>query len=29
VVTFEDRGDQMLKGIDDPVRLFAVRADSG
>ena len=25
-VTFEDRGEQSLKGIDDPVRLFAVRA---
>jgi class 3 adenylate cyclase/pimeloyl-ACP methyl ester carboxylesterase len=24
-VTFEDRGEQALKGIDDPVRLFAVR----
>jgi class 3 adenylate cyclase len=23
-VTFEDRGEQALKGIDDPVRLFAV-----
>ena len=23
-VTFEDRGEQELKGIDDPVRLFAV-----
>ena len=25
-VTFEDRGKHMLKGIDDPVRVFAVRA---
>jgi class 3 adenylate cyclase/pimeloyl-ACP methyl ester carboxylesterase len=25
-VTFEDRGERMLKGIDDPVRVFAVRA---
>jgi len=24
-VTFADRGEQALKGIDDPVRLFAVR----
>jgi class 3 adenylate cyclase len=24
-VTFEDRGDQDLKGIEDPVRVFAVR----
>jgi class 3 adenylate cyclase len=24
-VTFEDRGEQALKGIDDPVRVFAVR----
>ena len=24
-VTFDDRGEQMLKGIEDPVRLFAVR----
>jgi class 3 adenylate cyclase/pimeloyl-ACP methyl ester carboxylesterase len=24
-VSFEDRGEQALKGIDDPVRLFAVR----
>jgi adenylate cyclase len=23
--TFEDRGEHMLKGIDDPVRIFAVR----
>jgi class 3 adenylate cyclase/pimeloyl-ACP methyl ester carboxylesterase len=26
-VTFEDRGEQALKGIDDPVRLFAVRSE--
>jgi class 3 adenylate cyclase/pimeloyl-ACP methyl ester carboxylesterase len=26
-VTFEDRGEQALKGIDDPVRLFAVRQE--
>jgi class 3 adenylate cyclase len=25
-VTFEDRGKHMLKGIDDPLRIFAVRA---
>ena len=25
-VTFEDRGEQALKGIADPVRVFAVRA---
>ena len=25
-VTFEDRGEQALKGIGDPVRVFAVRA---
>jgi adenylate cyclase len=25
-VSFEDRGEQALKGIDDPVRLFAVRS---
>jgi class 3 adenylate cyclase len=24
-VSFEDRGEQVLKGIDDPMRLFAVR----
>jgi class 3 adenylate cyclase len=24
--TFEDRGEQTLKGIEDPVRVFAVRA---
>jgi class 3 adenylate cyclase len=24
-VTFEDRGEQALKGVDDPVRVFAVR----
>ena len=24
--TFEDRGEHALKGIDDPVRLYAVRA---
>jgi class 3 adenylate cyclase len=24
-VVFEDRGEQALKGIDDPVRVFAVR----
>jgi adenylate cyclase len=24
-VSFQDRGEQALKGIDDPVRLFAVR----
>jgi adenylate cyclase len=24
-VTFEDRGEPSLKGIDDPVRVFAVR----
>ena len=23
--TFEDRGEHALKGIDDPVRVFAVR----
>jgi class 3 adenylate cyclase len=28
-VTFEDRGDHALKGIDDPVRVFAVRAEAG
>ena len=28
-VAFEDRGEQMLKGIDDPVRVFAVRPESG
>jgi class 3 adenylate cyclase len=27
-VMFEDRGEQALKGIDDPVRVFAVRAVS-
>jgi class 3 adenylate cyclase len=26
-VTFEDRGEQALKGIDDPVRVFAVRTE--
>jgi len=26
-VTFEDRGEHALKGIADPVRVFAVRAD--
>jgi len=25
-VTFEDRGESMLKGVADPVRLYAVRA---
>ena len=25
-VTFEDRGEHALKGIDDPVRVFAVRS---
>jgi class 3 adenylate cyclase len=25
-VVFEDRGEQILRGIDDPVRVFAVRA---
>jgi class 3 adenylate cyclase len=25
-VTFEDRGEQALKGIEEPVRVFAVRA---
>jgi class 3 adenylate cyclase len=25
-VTFEDRGDHPLKGIDDPVRIYAVLA---
>jgi class 3 adenylate cyclase len=25
-VTFEDRGEQTLKGIEDPVRVFAVRS---
>jgi class 3 adenylate cyclase len=25
--TFEDRGEHLLKGIDDPVRVFAVRAE--
>jgi adenylate cyclase len=28
-VSFEDRGEQALKGIDDPVRVFAVRALEG
>jgi class 3 adenylate cyclase len=28
-VTFEDRGEQTLKGIDDPVRLFAVPVVAG
>ena len=28
-VTFEDRGEHALKGIDDPVRVFAVRKESG
>jgi class 3 adenylate cyclase len=28
-VTFEDRGEHVLKGINDPVRLFAVRPESG
>ena len=23
-VTFEDRGEQALKGIDDPIRVFSV-----
>ena len=27
-VRFEDRGEQMLKRIEDPVRVFAVRATS-
>ncbi|MDP9236668.1 MAG: adenylate/guanylate cyclase domain-containing protein [Chloroflexota bacterium] len=27
-VTFEDRGEQMLKGIDDPLRVYAVRPTS-
>lgn len=27
-VTFDDRGEQMLKGIEDPVRLFAVHPES-
>jgi len=27
-VTFEDRGEHALKGIDDPVRVFAVRTAS-
>jgi len=25
---FEDRGEQILKGIGDPVRVFAVRSRS-
>jgi class 3 adenylate cyclase/pimeloyl-ACP methyl ester carboxylesterase len=28
-VTFEDRGEHALKGIEDPVRLFAVRRSVG
>jgi class 3 adenylate cyclase len=28
-VTFEDRGEQTLKGIADAVRVFAVRPESG
>ena len=28
-VTFEDRGEQALKGIADPVRVFAVRSGAG
>lgn len=28
-VTFEDRGEQVLKGIADPVRVFAARAAAG
>jgi class 3 adenylate cyclase len=28
-VGFEDRGEQALKGIDDPVRVFAVRDSEG
>jgi adenylate cyclase len=28
-VTFDDRGEQLLRGIDDPVRVFAVRPESG
>jgi class 3 adenylate cyclase/pimeloyl-ACP methyl ester carboxylesterase len=28
-VTFEDRGEQALKGIADPQRVFAVRAEGG
>jgi class 3 adenylate cyclase/pimeloyl-ACP methyl ester carboxylesterase len=28
-VAFEDRGEHALKGIEDPVRVFAIRAESG
>jgi class 3 adenylate cyclase len=28
-VTFEDRGEHELKGINDPVRVFSVRPESG
>ncbi len=28
-VTFDDRGEQMLKGVADPVRVFVVRPESG
>ena len=28
-VGFEDRGEQTLKGIAEPQRLFAVRAEDG
>jgi class 3 adenylate cyclase len=28
-VSFDDRGEYALKGIDDPVRVFAVRAEAG
>ncbi len=28
-VTFEDRGEQMLKGIDDAVRVYSIRQESG
>ena len=28
-VTFEDRGEQALKGVGEPVRVYAVRGSEG
>ncbi len=28
-VAFEDRGEQEVKGVDEPVRVYAVRKDGG
>jgi len=28
-VEFEDRGEQEMKGVGEPVRVFAVRKDGG